>query len=109
MAKKTCYFQEYVCSCGQHQKHCVWSDELEKKEFDCTNEQCDKKVDIYNAIFQSTTSGPMIGKMSVEQIQKDRAKRNTDHFKREIFPTLAEGSAERKHFEKKHFSKSHRR
>ena len=63
----------------------------------------------HELVFKRTVSEPNImgsyggsslsGKEKLNTIQKERKQRSTDHFKKEVFPTLPK--SEKKHFEKK--------
>jgi len=44
-------------------------------------------------------------RMTKDQIKVDRKKRSSDHFKKEILPSLAEKSMEGKHFHQKYIKK----
>lgn len=53
-------------------------------------------------IFEQVQQAPHVGKMSTSQIQKDRQQRSSQHFKKDILPSL--GSDEQTHFKNKYKS-----
>lgn len=99
MSRKTCYPHKYLCSCGEIQKHYVWSDEIEEKKHKCDNKDCDKEVGYDEIQFPEEVKAPFVGKMGKEAIRNDRTDRRLNHFKKEILPTL--GSDEQRHFKAK--------
>lgn len=54
-------------------------------------------------VFEEVQQAPMVGKMTVSQIQADRQKRSKEHFQKEIRPTL--GKDEQIHFNNKYKQK----
>lgn len=96
------YKEKYRCSqCGVKQEHFVWDNEIEKTTHKCTN--CQYELTYDNVVFITKTpptSVPIIlTKMTKQEIQVDRRKRSTEHFKKEILPTI--GGKDRRHFERK--------
>lgn len=82
------YPQEYKCTeCGAITKHYVWISELETAKHECG---CGEILTPENVYYKSTVEPPShLRKMTKDQIKADRQKRSTDHFKREIIPTLS--------------------
>lgn len=81
----------------------IWSSELDNSE----KWPKDLKQEPMPPFFEEEKVSFNIGKRySSSDIKKDRRKRATNHFKKEIYPTLAKGSDEQKHFKKKYGLKS---
>lgn len=95
------YEELYQCECGETQKHLVWLSELKKKKHPCKKEECKKKVGYNNiVIVEKNTSLPSVGaRMSKQQIVTERKQRSTQHFKKEIYPTLSK--SDKRHFDRK--------
>lgn len=101
---RTSFFPElYKCpKCGKEQEHYVWSNEVEKKKHNCIVEGCKGKMSVHNIVERPTVELPMIKTPTANRVrQAQRKKRNTDHFKKEIYPNFKPNSLERKHFSKK--------
>lgn len=104
MSKSSYYPQLYGChKCGKVQKHYVWSNEIEKTVHECTNAECKAALTVENVYEELIGEAPSIKTPTRNRVlQSSRQKRNTKHFKKEVYPTLARGSAEQKHFSRKH-------
>lgn len=102
MSRSTYYEQLYKCKvCDIVQKHYVWSDNIEHTVHCCSGKMDCRSIisveDIYN---ESINTAPAVGKMTSGQIKKDRTKRATEHFKKEVFPTI--NKKDKGYFAKKH-------
>lgn len=100
--KLSYYPQQYKCgACQKVQSHYVWSNEIEKTKHRC---ECGCEVnvcDIYEP--EVNDSFIMIKTPTANRVrQASRKKRNLDHFKKQVYPTLKRGSQEQHHFAKKH-------
>lgn len=100
MSRVQFFPESYKCSeCETVQKHYVWSDEIETKEHKCTC--CDEVLKPSDLVFEEPKESFNIGgKMTGQQVRSERKARSTEHFKKDIMPTI--GGKDRKHFEKKY-------
>ena len=102
MARDRYYPQLYKCpSCGMVQEHYIWASQAEEAKHNCTS--CGSEIrytEMYEEKVEKVYTG--VGKMSIQAVQAERKKRSTDHFKKEVMPTLSR--QDKKHFERK-FSK----
>lgn len=98
MSKDTYYPQAYQCdSCHKISKHYVWASEAEEARVEC---KCGNLLTYQHMYDDEPIQSFNIGtKMSKQQIKTDRKKRSTDHFKKEILPTLSK--RDRSHFDRK--------
>lgn len=67
----------------------IWTSDLEKENY----------PEDLQPYFEKVNEAPMVGKMTKDQIRTERKARSTNHFKKEVLPTL--GSDEQRHFKKK--------
>ncbi len=102
MASDSMYEQEYKCpSCGEIQKHYVWSSELDIATHKC---KCGDVVTISDVHDKPIVETFRVGrKMDDAAIKADRRKRASLHFKNEVMPTI--GGKDKKYFEKKIYKK----
>lgn len=94
MANDSYYPQLFKCKCGIN-KHYTWSSEL----YDKICDTCKKKM---TPIFEAVNTTPTViiaSKHAKGRTPQEREKRRTDHFKKEVLPTLPK--EDRAHFEKK--------
>lgn len=93
--KNTYYSQKFLTVRGEIVSQYVWSKDIE-------DEMWPKDVDGFTMIPYSEPKGqaPSVGKMSTQAIQADRRVRSTQHFKKDILPTL--GKDEQRHFSEKY-------
>lgn len=98
MIKDTYYPQLYKCdSCDQINRIYVWSSEVEELRPKCT---CGRQM-TYQNMYTTDVEVFNIGtKMTKSQIVTDRKKRSTEHFKKDIMPTLPK--KDRSHFTRKY-------
>lgn len=104
MARNTYFPETYLCPiCHQIQKHYTWSAEIETTRHKCSNKQGDCIAILsFENLHQEEITPVFSIKMTKGQIVRERRARSTEHFRKEIVPTLPQGSDERKHFNKKH-------
>ena len=94
------YPQTYKRSDGVIEKHYIWASKIKTAKHKAANGE---KLTVKNIYFAPEVNAPQYkSTMTPQQIRKDRLHRSTEHFKKEIFPTLKKGSHEQKHFAKKH-------
>lgn len=95
--KNTYYPQKFEDSKGNIVTKYVWSQDID-------NEIWPKDAEGYTMMpyYEQIQQAPRVGKMSVSQIQADRKQRSSQHFKKDILPTL--GSDEQTHFKNKYKS-----
>jgi hypothetical protein len=96
MSRDTCFNQPYKCvRCGKETKRVVWLSEINDQL--CKESDCGGGLEpiIEEEIEESFSVG---GKYKKGRPKKEANKRRTDHFRKEILPTLS--GWERKHFEK---------
>lgn len=87
MSKDRLYSQKFKCECGEKMKKLIWESKINDFE-NYPKCKCGKTTDLH---FEEINESPMmiIGKMNPSQIRNDRLKRSNDHFKKEIYHTLA--------------------
>lgn len=69
-----------------------------KQKFECPHPGENRLIKIIGEV----VTGHIGAKMTKGEISKDRKKRATGHFQKEILPDLAPGTIEHKHFSKKY-------
>lgn len=91
--------ENYRCTeCDTVQKFYVWSDEIETKTHTC--KCCRKTLNPSDLVFEQPKEFFNIGgKLTGQQIKAERKSRSTEHFKKDILPTLSK--KDKSHFEKK--------
>lgn len=104
MSRDTLYEQKFQKNDGSTIEKYVWTSDMEKGNY-----PKDEDGNMMIPIFEEIVEGPLIitGKMSPQQVQKERQARSSQHFKKEILPTL--GRDEKLHFGKKFNKKSNDR
>jgi hypothetical protein len=88
MPRDTYYPQTFQCtrpSCGLLKKVYVWASQLSTKKIFC---DCKSKTPM-RIFIEDIQEGPMVRKMSKEEIKADRRARARSHFKREVLPYLS--------------------
>lgn len=102
MSKSSYYPQWYRCSCcGTEQQHYVWSDKIETVVHICA--ECTGTLTVKHAFDKEVPETPMLKTPTANRVrQASRKLRNTNHFKKEVYPTLKRGSTEQRHHAKKH-------
>lgn len=104
MSKDLYYPQEYRCDnidCCHRQKKYIWSSKRYEVEHEC--EKCGWTLNHMNEYESDVNDAFRVGtKMTKQQIKADRKKRSTEHFQKEVRPTL--GGMDKRHFDRK-FSK----
>lgn len=101
--KDTYYPQQYKCfkelgGCDATSKHYIWASQADEARHECS---CGKQL-TYQHMYEPevvTYYGRVGLKMTSDQIKADRRHRSSQHFQKEIAPTLAK--QDRRHFEKK--------
>lgn len=104
--KSTYYPQSYRCiECNHEHQHYIWSDEIHQSaphKHPCP--LCGwaiLKADMFDK--EVSDSFIMIKTPTANRVrQASRKKRNLDHFKKQVYPTMKRGSQEQQHFAKKH-------
>ncbi len=86
MSSDRMYNQEFQCNhCNHFSKQYIWESELDTKVIEC--KECNEGILIPH--FEEVVETFMIGtKMTKTQIKADRKKRSSDHFRKEVLPTL---------------------
>ena len=96
MSRDTCYEQSFKCGCKAVRKRIIWLSMLDKQKCDC----CKKKM---TPIFEEPkpqTPGIIISsKHAKGRSPQEREKRRTDHFVKEVLPTLP--TQDKLHFKNK--------
>lgn len=88
--KNTYYSQKFTNEQGEIVHKYVWSQDIDQQIYPSG----------LTPVFEEINEAPHVGKMTTAQIQADRKRRSSQHFKKEILPTL--GSDEQKHFKNKY-------
>ena len=97
MSKNTLYEQLFKKSDGSTIKKYVWTSDINKEIY-----PLDENNIPMEPIFPEYVEGPLIitgAKMTPQQVQVERKQRSSQHFKKEILPTL--GRDEKLHFGQK--------
>ena len=85
MARDTCYEQQFKCKCAKPHKRVIWLSMIDKQK-------CDTCKVLMTPIFEEPkpqAPGVIIAsKHAKGRTPQEREKRRTDHFVREILPTL---------------------
>lgn len=98
--KDSLYLQKYQLKDGTIEQHYVWLSKLKKTKHKALKTR--ETLTFHQIYDEPIVSAPGIVTMTKSRVASYKKKRNTDHFKKEIYPTFPAGSLERKHFSKKH-------
>ena len=100
--KDTLYTQKFKTSSGKVIEKLVWISDMDKQNYP-KDKQGNLLIPVFDDIPNESGITIITGKMSPQQVQKERLKRSSKHFKKEILPTL--GVSEKIHFAKKYSKK----
>lgn len=96
----TYYKQDYQCSaCGVISRHYIWASEGLEAIHKC---KCGAELNYTHEYEKPIVEAPMIKTPTMNRaaVFADRKKRSTEHFKKEVLPTI--NKADRVKFAKKH-------